>query len=198
VVIGTRLSGSYVEYGHGAAWAELVNDVADFINSPPSWASKLGGRGGSDMEPGFNSATETIDWADGYDDNGDWFYYNFGSADGCSPYGSCNNSWTQDDVWQISWGFSLAWPLPEIYCGECYQGDENGGNAAQWYEISLYGYLYKTGAVTMLGSLTQWAAAGGSGTNTPSDGWQQLYDALNTDWRTAQELAYSTDITWDN
>ena len=49
-----------------------------------------------------------------------------------------------------------------------------------------------------LGTLTQLAAAGGCCTNPPDQGWEQLFDALNADPLTAQQLPYSTDITWAN
>jgi hypothetical protein len=198
VAAGTNNDQGYTGASHGEAWGDMVDRLNDWIDLPPSWAGKLTARGAIDIEDwsGSGDVADTKAWASSYDGATDWPYYNYGSLDGCSPYGSCNGDWTHDDYWYVSWGVSTAYPLPEIYYLEAYEGDTNGGNAAQWYELSLYGYLYKTGALYILGSFTQYDAEPSS--NTPAEGWQQLYDELTSDWRTNQDLPYSTDITWDN
>lgn len=121
-------------------------------------------------------------------------YYDWGDAGGCPPYGSCNNGWTQGDVWYISWGASPSWPLPLIY-------NTVGANADQWYNLSLYSYLNHGGRMDIRGSGTEYQACQQrdycSGIdNTPAQGWTQLWTALNNDSRTAQSLRWSTDVKW--
>jgi len=203
-----------VNADHGNAWAEMINRLNDWVGSQ-GWWSRVGVRGASDIELGYSSAAAARAWAEGYDELGHYAYYNFGDAQGCPPYdggnGWCdldaaqpfnpNIDWALEDVWYVSWGLQHAYPLPEIYCLVCPpgSGDTNGGNAAQWYKMSLYSYLNHGYRMRMVGSFTQCQAEideMGPCTNTPGDGWQQLYDKLNSDPRTDQELPYSTDVTW--
>jgi hypothetical protein len=196
LAVGTSNFHGETTSGHGAAWARMVNRLEAWIKSPPSFESQETARGASDMELDWNTAANTRSWVDGYVSayTGTSYYYNFGDAGGCPPYGSCNNGWTQGDVYYISYGALPAWPLPQIYCEVCYSGDTNGGNSRQWYRMSLWGFQNAFG-MYVLGSLTQWAAAGSCCTNTPGQGWSQLWDDLNSDSRTAQSLETSTDIT---
>lgn len=200
VVATTNCCGiDQVHYTHGAAWANMVNGIGSWISSQ-GYAGKVRIRGGSDMEPGFNIPSRTRDWWQGYDSANSYFLYNAGSADGCpttgngTVNGTCNNSWRQSDAWEFSWE-GPAVPLPQIYT-------TTSSQAKQWQKIKLYGVVSLGRTMTILGSLTQyWACQQRgpcSGTdNTPSEGWQQLYDQLNSDSRTAQSLSYSTDIRWE-
>lgn len=196
--IGTSNYYGYTGTAHGQAWAAMVNTVNNYISA--NGLSRVQARGASDFESWCNSSgcmspTTSRAWADGFSGATSAPMYNYGSADGCPPYGSCNGSWTQDDYYYVSWRNPAAWPVPEIYA-------TGGANATQWQRISKYGYTTYGQAMDFLGSLTQYAACAGgcSGTNnTPAQGWTQLYNALNSDAATAQStLDYSTDITWAN
>ncbi len=189
LAIGTNNYLGYTGYGHGQAWAQLVNAVESWIVSPPTWGSREAARGGNDIELDWNSVSNSRSWIQGFSAAGCCLYYDYGDAAGCPPYGGCDNGWSQEDVWYKSWGAPPAYPVPEIY---------TSAQAQEWYQIALYGYNNHAGAVQILGTLTQWAASGYCCTNTPGQGWQQMYDALNADSRTAQGIPYSTDITWAN
>jgi hypothetical protein len=189
LAIGTSNFRGFTQRAHGAAWAGLVTRVNDWILAPPSWGARLAARGASDLEPSWNTAANSRAWVDGYTSVFQYPFYNYGSADGCPPFGSCNNGWTQEDVWYVAYGAASAWPIPEIY---------SPANAQQWYRIGQYGAVHHGSAVHFLGTLTQRAAAGGCCTNAPDQGWQQLFEALNGNPQTAQDLPYSTDITWAN
>jgi hypothetical protein len=204
VGIGTSNFRGATGGAHGQAWASLVNAVADWISSPPSYASQEAARGAIDIEMGWNTPSATRAWVDGYAILTSTPYFNYGDCEGCPTFGAVlpipgqaiNNGWTQDDVWHVSYGALPAFPLPEIYL-------TNGINAAQWQQLSLYAYENHGGAMFFLGALTQFQACGGSGgcpgaNNTPGAGWAQLFAALNSDARTAQGLNYSSDITWAN
>jgi hypothetical protein len=105
--------------------------------------------------------------------------------------------WSQGDVYYVSWGAPPALPLPEIYRNDGYL-------ARQWQAVSLYGALYKGGKMTFAGAMTQFqscqqrkSAECETLDNTPEEGWSQLYDRLNQDPRTAQQvLRWVTDIRW--
>jgi hypothetical protein len=188
LAIGTSNYLGYTGYGHGQAWAQMVNDVGGYVQSM-GYSSQVDVAGASDMELDWNSASITRAWADGYDSADNWPYYNYGDAAGCPPYGSCDNGWRQEDVWYVSWGVLPAYPLPEIY---------TDATSREWYRLSLYGYTYHGQAILISGTMTQWAAMGYCCTNTPSQGYNQLNNKLNRDWRTRQTIPWSTDITWAN
>lgn len=196
LAIGTSNYRGQTNASHGRAWAQMVNGVVAWIVQS-GYGSQLDVAGASDMELDWNTAAATRAWADGYDGADTRGYFNFGDAAGCPPYGSCNNGWTQADVWYVSYGVSPAFPLPEIYT-------TNGSMAAEWYRLSLHGYTAHGSAMWIVGEMTQYQACKDTGNpctgtnNTPSAGWNQLYSRLNADPRTAQPLLFSTDISWRN
>jgi len=211
LALGVNNAGPSVTSAHGVAWAQLVNDLNDWIRTPPSWADKLTVWGAIDAEPGFGSPSATRAWVNGYDsiNNPESLYLNFGSCDGC-PYSGCSscnppNGWTLEDIWYVSWSAPPAYPLPEIY-------RTDGVNADQWYRVALYGVNTHSQLMHFRGSLTQWNACeenrrwdpnaciifGNIKTdNRPEDGYLQLYNALNADPRTAQVMPWSSDISWE-
>jgi hypothetical protein len=159
--------------------------------------------GANDIEPGWNSPTDTRAWVGGYFSAAPVVsLYNFGSCDSCA-YSACpsctpSNGWTFEDIWYVSWGAAGAYPLPEIYL-------TSGANADQWYRMSVYAYVNHGSSMNFSGSFTQWQACQDVGPGacpstgiTPSTGWTQLSSALNADARTAQPLNWSTDISWQN
>jgi hypothetical protein len=187
-----------VTYEHGRAWAAMVNEVNNWFVSR-GLSGKVNFVGASDMELSWNSPQVTKNWVNGYDSMNNYPLYNFGAVEGCptriSPGWRCANSWTQEDVWYISYGNGASYPVPEIYA-------TSGVNARQWAWMSVYGYTAHSTPFYFKGVLTTYQACqqrgGCSGIdNTPIQGWQQLYDEINSDSRTKQlNLKYSTDIKW--
>jgi hypothetical protein len=210
VVVGTTNHGDQVTQGHGRAWAEMVNGIADWIEHRglSGWVEVAGG---SDMELAYNSPTVTRAWVDGYRAVGEWPLYNFGDAAACPQKGTtavpgrCDHGWTQEDIWYISAGSPLARVLPEIY-------STGGGNAATWQQLVLYSALAHPDRPLMRieGVLTQRQAVeqvcGGPPfkgacrgmENTPEQGWAQMSQRLASDPRTAPAgvRIRSTDIRW--
>lgn len=185
---------------HGSAWAKMVNDVnAWFISN--GYAGQVHAVGATDIEPAWNTATNSRAWVDGYTASAKYDYYNFGSLDGCAtrstPKTTCYNGWTRTDALYVNFGPLPAFPLPEIY-------RTNGTNAEQWALLSVYSVEYYGVPMDFVGVLTQWKACkqvGGNGQclgvdNLPSTGWLQLYNELKRDPRTAQSPRWSTDIKW--
>jgi len=197
LAIGTNNYGAYATQGNGQAWAQMINEVDAWIKTPPTYEAKEAVAGANDIET-WNNVAATRAWVNGYDSVNNRPYYNFGSCDGCPYYNhpewNPNNNWTQEDFWYVSWGVKAAWPLPEIY-------NTLGTHAYQWQYLSLYAYINHGMAMEIMGAFTQWQACQGRscvGTdNTPAAGWLQLYNALNSDVRTAQGLQWSTDIKRD-
>jgi hypothetical protein len=187
--------------GHGTAWAQMVNQINAYFVAH-QYSGQVSARGALDAENETGWATYTADkaWADAYSSAGSYLYFDYGDAGGCSTtsYNNsvfCNLSWKQSMFYYLSWGALLAVPFPEIYA-------TSGANASQWKMIVLYAYAYG-GATSMdiSASLTQYAACsqkgGCSGTNnTASAGWTQLYNALNSDSRSAQSLYWASDIRY--
>jgi hypothetical protein len=195
LAIGTSNYRGATGYNHGRAFAQMVNDVALWVMQN-GFASQVDAAGASDIELDWNSASASRAWANGYDSADTRAYFDYGDAAGCPPYGSCDNGWTPEDVWHVSYGTPPAFPLPEIYT-------TSGSMASEWYRLSLYSYTAHGYAMEIAGAFTQYQSCldsgGCSGTNnTPAAGWNQLWSKLNADARTAQTLPVSTDITWKN
>lgn len=199
---GVNNYGSYVTNAHGSAWATMTTTISPWITNN-NYASQVKIRAAADIEPDFGSATNAIAWVNGYNANygsGLWLY-NVGAASGCPITGTptasspCNNYWTVDNVWYVSWGATPFYVIPEIY-------NTVGANAEQWYRISLYSALYKGGKISFPGTLTQYQACqqmgGCSGVdNTPPQGWTQLFNSVGSDSRTVlSSIRWSTDIMW--
>jgi len=201
VAVGVNNQGSATTNAHGVAWAQMINNLNTWIVTPPSYGSRVSARGGMDIEqtPPFGTAAATRAWVDGYSAayRPPSLYYNFGSCDGCpyvAPCPTCQlaQDWSVNDVWYVTYGTVANYPLPDIY---------NSTNAAQWYQMSLYGYTNHGGSMVFWGSMTEYGAcqqrdhcAGIN--NMPSTGYVELYNALNADPKTAQTLKWSTDINW--
>jgi hypothetical protein len=197
-----------VTQAHGVAWAQMVNNINSWIVGPPypSFADKLVAWGAIDAEPAWNTALATRAWVGGYASaySGQSKYLDFGSCDGCAYTGHAWGSpWQPDDVWYVAWGATPAYPLPEIYL-------VSGINADQWYHMSSYAYTNHPTSMGFKGSLTQWNAcqenqqinpnacvyANDRSDNTPSQGYLQLYNAINADPHTARSMPWSTDMSW--
>jgi hypothetical protein len=206
VSVGESSYFGYTGYADGAAWAQMINAINAWISSPPSWGVNVGALGGIDAETEWSPPATAEAWASGYSANTSAAYYDFGDAGGCpwtytTSNAQCNGDqygdphWHQKDVWNMAWYYPPAWPLPETY----YNHNGFQVNAWQWEYISLEGANVFGTAMFPVGSLTQWAAAGGCcGTDTPSEGWSGLQTAMNSYSQTATTLNNSTDITWAN
>ena len=113
LALGTNNSAYYVNSAGGAAWAGVVNAVIGYLNS--HGYGQVVVWGGSDIEVSWNTYANTANWVSGYASHTSAMYVDYGDAGGCPPYGSCNNGWTQYDVYMVAWGFPLAQAEPEIY-----------------------------------------------------------------------------------
>jgi hypothetical protein len=208
IVVGTNNSRDPVNLqpgtysGAGSSWAFMVKQINSELGS---YASQVSVNGGIDLEPGFGPPTNADNWVSAYDGvPSAYSFYNYGSADGCPTIeqaigvaGTCNHGWTQYHMWEFSWDYRTALPLPEIYAN-------TGDNAKQWWSIGVYGNKNYARHMTFAGELTQWGAC----VQKPTDpacvganqeaktGWGQLYDVLNADTRTTSTLQWSTDKLW--
>jgi hypothetical protein len=195
IAIGTSNYGPKVTFAHGAAWGRMVNDAN-------AWAKARGddGRvefaGANDIELAWNGPAVTRAWVRGYQSVAEWPFYDYGDAGGCPPAGpACHGGWTLEDLWYVSWGARLALPLPEVYT-------PSGSQARQWANLSLFSYRRHGSRMHFVGVLSQHTACAQSAdscwgmNNRPERAWRQLHDLLNGDQRTAQPLAWSSDISW--
>jgi hypothetical protein len=85
--------GDNVTYGHGQAWADMLDNIDSFIASH-NYSSKIQIAGAIDVESSWNSTQNTRDWIRGYVENTSILYYNFGTCDGCPTVGepNCSNN----------------------------------------------------------------------------------------------------------
>lgn len=197
---------SLVTYGHGQAWARMVNQVNDwFKNSCERGCDgQVDAVGASDIELSWNDYATSIDWLNGYDSTNNYPLYNFGAIPGCPtfaiPGAQCGGGgyyWSKEQVWMVTYGLNPVFPMPEIY-------RTDGVNAQQWYLMSVYSYTAHGAKMQFIGPMSQFQAClqrGGCGgiNNTAAQAWKQLYNLLNGDARTAGEaMPYVTDILWLN
>ncbi len=211
IAIGTsNYPGNYnpsITFEHGAAWATMVNDVNYYLaeNTHNELMQQVDAVGANDIELSWNSYEATKAWLDGYDSLNQYDLYNYGALPGCgwlknpdTQCGSYPHLWSKEQIWTVIYGMGPIYPLPEIYL-------TSGLNAEQWYLLSVYSYQNHGVPVGFVGSLTNYQACqqrgGCSGEgwaidNTPEQGWSQLYNLLNSDYRTAQGLRWATDILW--
>jgi hypothetical protein len=175
---------------HGIAWAKMIVALDAYVHAK-NYSSNLTVTGADDMEPSWSPAQATRAWVDGYASVTHIPLVDFGSADGCPPYGTCNNGWTPEDVWYVAEGSGVSEAFPEIYT-------ESGAQSKQWYNLSLYGALHHSRPIHFLGAWTQYEAANLCCTLDPQEAFTQLSTAIDADPRTAQPLQYASDITWAN
>lgn len=189
--IGVSNFGPDINYYEGRAWASMVDQANNWAFNN-GYYSKIGAYGGVDAEINYNGPAATRAFVDGWASVNQDLYYDFGDCAGCPNPG---NSWTEADVYYVSWQKTTANAFPEIYA-------QNGAQATEWHDISLYGYLNNgANSISFSGALTQQEACTTNGPcngtdNSPSQGWTQLFNAINADGRTAMTPTYSTDMSY--
>jgi hypothetical protein len=169
--VGTNNSAYYVDETGGSTWSNVVNAVNNWVNGN-NYASQVFVGGASDMEPGYDTQTRTINWINGYAGNHGRYFLDYGSTDGCPQTshnnGGCNNGWNQYGIWYVSWGAGPAWPLPEIY----YQSQTN-----QWVQVDLYGTHSQNSTMSFIGPLDEHDLD--SSTFDGSAAWDSLWNGLS-------------------
>jgi hypothetical protein len=194
VAPGVTNHGGAGTYAHGQAWGAMVSNLASWIQSK-GYGSELFALGSGDLEPSWGSVSQTESWVNGYS-TASQLYFDFGSADGCPPYGGCTNGWSQAAEYYVAWGATWADAVPEIYT-------ESGSQAAQWESISLWGsYNGGSGPIAFSAALSQYQACKDIGSscsgadNTPAQSWTQLTIAMNSNSRTAGSIRFSTEMSY--
>lgn len=208
VALGISSDSIIFDTAHGTAWGNMVDDVQSWYVAN-GYSSQVSAAGAADIEVGFN-ATYTMGkhWGDAFSNASSYYYYNFGDAAGCSTTSSdnsstsCTGSWTQAQIWTLSWGVPAAGAIPEIYSTtERLTPNKKlptNNNALAWQMISLYGQRFQNGRrIGFAGSFTQSQAnTTDPGTDAPPNkGWSYLWNAVNDDSRTSlSSLGWATDI----
>lgn len=175
----------------GSWWASTVNKEEAWFQDN-GYASQAQGRGAIDAEMAWNGPAPTLTWSHDYDSSGSYYYYDFGDAAGCP---SCQNGWSERNVYYMAYGDSLAEALPEIY---------NSAMATEWGDIASYAYASLGADMGFLGSMSQYQACKDLGQtcsgadNTAAQAWTDLYDALNCSagCPDPQTPSASSDIRW--
>ena len=185
---GVGAGGNRMTYGHGQVWEVTSNDVDAWLTGH-GYGGQVRADSGADLELDWNSSTVSRAWVDGFASNSGAtgrITYDFGDAAGCSSV--CNNSWTKDDVWYISWGASPAYAIPEIYVA---------GMPAEWHTLSAYAASAHGNRMNIQGALSEYSSCTPCSEYTAAQSWSQLYDALDADSVTRQTtLRWSADIRY--
>ncbi len=196
IVAGTSNLGSGTTKGHGVAWANMVDATNAYFRKDCCIASQVRAVGGTDIELNWNTSTATRRWVNGYDSATSYSYYVDGAAEGCPPAGTCDNNWSQEDIYYTNWSNSPAYPFPQIY-------NETSVNASQWQQISAYGVSAHGQKMVFRGAMSQYQACVDQSElciglkNGPVDAWTQLRNAINSSAATKGTIPYATDVRWD-
>ena len=199
-------------FHHGTEWAFLVQSVNSYVQSTWGTAAHISVQGGADIETNFNTAFYSTSWVNGFAQSGtNSLLFDYGDAGGCPATGGgydphvnyqCGDSlhnWHQHDVWYMSWGSPVSYPIPEIYFDVA-----PFPMAAQWAQLSQYAQAYEGSIpITFAGVLTQYnkckalgfpsdptvgCVSSGHNTLDPYTALTELQGAVN------QTISWSTDI----
>ena len=200
VAVGTNNFGINTTFAHGQAWGRMVARLNNYISRPTAdLRNRLAVVGASDIEMDYSPPFRSRRWVDGYASTSPVMYYNYGDAAGCPR---CNNGWTLEDVWYVSWGNPVRpLPVPQIY-------NTGGAQARHWQAVATYGRATHGTEAFIPAALTQWQACRDPNRycdptirNTPVQAWYQLMNMLHVvvgDPTRVQNILYSSDITWQN
>jgi hypothetical protein len=186
---------------HALYWVSMVDDLIEKLQKDVG----ISVLGGIDAEVAFGPPTLARAWVAGYR-QGNFELTDFGDAAGCPESGTTaspkycsggDGDWTQDDIYNVAREYAGSLPLPEIY-------GEQGGNAKEWQQMSLYSQLAYGLPFLIVSPLTQHGACSvrkcmPKTDNTPEQGWYQLWNDFDADARTtiySPSSGYSTDMTW--
>jgi hypothetical protein len=158
----------WVTQSLGTTFGQMVQgSESDVLND--GFGSQITVWGANDIETwGGAAASDAEAWEVGYQSATGQGYLDYGSLNGCPPYGSCTgNGWTQAVYYALSWADAPAWPLPEIYYST--QADE-------WTNLDG---ACGSGHMEFTGPLDEYDLQ--SNSNTPSQAWWDLEDELYND-----------------
>lgn len=185
IAVGTsNYNSGAVTNSTGGTWGNLVDSLNSWaVNN--GYTARLEFAGANDMEPswgGSSSRANTVAWSNGYSAASSTLMVDYGSSDGCPETthsdGSCNNGWTQNTEYNVSYQTDGAVPFPQIYYAS---------QAKQWTQIAWYGT--DQGSFFMEGPLNENALD--SSTYTHTQAWDALWSDLNANAPTKQSLVWN-------
>ncbi len=176
-------------YTAGQKWAGMLNTLASWLNSQ-NYAWQITAWAGDDMETGWDSASATRQFVDGFNnqDNCSCLFVDFGDA-------WQHSGWTDTDVYYVAWGATYDVPLPEIY-------DTGGAATNRWTQVRVEYYMFFYGVMTEcsgsdpLPTGSCWVSLNGDYENAPNQAWWQLWNTLNANGVGQSTLNYSTNVKW--
>lgn len=165
VAIGESNYGSSTSnwYADGQAWGNMVNSVQSFISN--NNYTVVGAYGAGDLETEWNGFSVTSSMVNGYNNTSSRLYFDFG--DDTPGY------WSDYDVWYVAWGAADSVPLPEIY----YTADAT----YDWEPLDVWACNNEGGTMDFKGTMSEVA----SGTDSPSQSFNDMYNALGSNSCTA-------------
>ena len=164
VGLGTNDSAGPVGTTSGEVWGNLTTALRNVYDD------NVDVRGGDDIETDYAAPGAAKDWIGGsatpaqrgssgtagFQASGN-SYFDYGDAAGCQASGSCNNSWTDLEVYDKDYGYAGAVPMPESY---------TQGQASDWTSVD-----------DNAGSPVYDSVMATSSYDTPQTGWQYLANA---------------------
>lgn len=166
VAIGESNYGSSTSnwYADGQAWGSMVNSVQSYISNN-GYSNVVGAYGAGDLETEWNSYSVTSSMVNGYNNTSSRLYFDFG--DDTPGY------WSDSQVWYVAWGAADSEPLPEIY----YTADAT----SDWESLDVWACNNEGGTMDFKGTMSENA----SGTDSPSQSFDDMYNALGANSCTA-------------
>ncbi|HLI69281.1 MAG TPA: hypothetical protein VKV19_05935 [Ktedonobacteraceae bacterium] len=180
IAIGESNYGSATSnwYADGQAWGNMVNSVQSYISNN-GYSNVVGAYGAGDLETEWNSYSVTSSMVNGYNNTSSRLYFDFG--DDTPGY------WSDFQVWYVAWGAVDSMPLPEIY----YTADAT----YDWEPLDVWACNNEGGTMDFKGTMSENA----SGTDSPSQSFNDMYNALGSNSCTAggrSTMIFETQINY--
>ncbi len=170
--------------GFGFELGYLVANVRNWVQSMSmTWQVTVDVA--SDMETGYDSYAKTSGFVSGFNGNNpvSAVLLDYGDA-------WVDSNWSTANIYYVAWGATWDVPLPEIYT-------QAGANA--WTSVRRYATMYFWGVMTECHTgdpLPSGTCSNPSGQNTPTLGWNQLWNTLNANGVGNGSLNYATNISY--
>ena len=162
-------------YADGQQWGRMVNNVQSFLVN--NHYNVIGAHGAGDLEVEWANFTLTKSLVDGYNSVTSRLYFDFGDA---SP-----GWWSNYQIWYVAYGARDNVPLPEIY----YWADAT----YDWAVLDVWACYNEGAPIYFKGAMSENLP----GSNSPSQAFSDLYNALASNSCTAKYLSgmiFSTQI----
>lgn len=174
--------GSCTPNAAGVQWAQASKDVQSWL-SANGYSWQVSTQSGDDIETGWDCASRTRPFVDGYGTISTTGLYDYGDAWLNAP------CWTDGDVYYVAYGALPSWPFPEIYS----QAAADRWTAVrQSYSMNIQGVMTECRVADPLPQSN--CNVNGHTEFAPSQAWNALVNDLNNHGVGGSNMTWATNI----